>query len=405
VSWRLPVADLVLTDEDTDAVLSELRPQGAIMGPRTLEFESAMAARCGAAHAIAVASGTAALHVACAAAGLGPGDEVIVPALTFLATANAPRYVGASVLLCDVRSPAEPVLDPDAVLRAIGPRTRAVMPVHWWGYAAPMVELQEICDAHGLLMIEDCAQGIGARCAGIDRQMGTVGRAGCLSFFSKKQLAVGEGGMVLTDDNALAARARALRGDGPASSDGTEPPWDADGRGAGLDYRFDDVRAALGLSRLRRLEADIAHRRAAVRAYRERLAGVDGVTVPWTDADVELSSHFAFAVVFQTTELRETVREELAAAGIQTTRYPVLHALTEYAPYAAWGSLPHAEAVADRHLVLPLSSHIAPADVDLVCELVRHVVGVSYGGGSRRFARSETRATPAGEDRAVRAGG
>jgi dTDP-4-amino-4,6-dideoxygalactose transaminase len=367
--WKLLVADLKLSEEDVRAAEARLRAGQLGPGETTTAFEQAVAHYTGAPSAVAVSSGTAALHLACLALGLGPGDEVIVPAFTFLATAAVARYTGASVVLCDSQSALSPNIDPADVERRITPRTRAVLPVHMWGYPADVLALRALCDAHGLVMIEDVAQGIGARVdAGGRRHAGTVGEIGCLSFFAMKQLSVGEGGMLLTADPALERRARLLSRGGVVRTDDGEGI--ADVLVAGPEYEFDDPRAAIGLSRLERLEADIAHRRAAVRHYRAALDGIGGLELMYPGDD-ERATHFAFGVLFETPELREAVRTQLTEAGIQTTRYPALHGLSEYAGHADWGSLPNAEGAAERHLVLPLSSHIAEDEVALVCATVR----------------------------------
>jgi dTDP-4-amino-4,6-dideoxygalactose transaminase len=373
VSWTIPLTDVVITESDRLAVADCLQSGWLTMGPRTQRFEAALAEWTGAPHAVAVSSATAALHLSCRALGLGPGDEVIVPALTFVATLNAPRYTGAQPVLCDVESPDRPNLSAAAVERCITPRTRAVMAVHFCGYAADLGPLRELCDAHGIALVEDAAQAIGAE-AEPGRQAGTVGRLGCLSFFSKKQLCVGEGGAVLTADEELATTVRSLRSHAMTSGTwdrhtGHEASYDV--VDVGYNYRLDEPRAALGLARLPRLRDDIECRRAAVRRYREALAATPGLTLMWTDDDVARSSHFAFPVLFESAEERLRVRDALHTAGIQTTRYPALHTFTELAPLAAPGSLPAAEAAADRHLALPLSSAQSDESVDAVARAAR----------------------------------
>jgi dTDP-4-amino-4,6-dideoxygalactose transaminase len=373
VSWTIPLTDVVVTESDRLAVAECLQSGWLTMGPRTQRFEAALAEWTGAPHAIAVSSATAALHLSCRALGLGPGDEVIVPALTFVATLNAPRYTGAQPVLCDVEAPERPNLSAENVERCITTRTRAVMAVHFCGYAADLGPLRELCDARGIALVEDAAQAIGAE-AEPGRQAGTVGRLGCLSFFSKKQLCVGEGGAVLTADEALATTVRSLRSHAMTSGTwdrhtGHEASYDV--VDVGYNYRLDEPRAALGLARLPRLRDDIERRRSAVRRYREALADTPGLTLMWTDDDVGRSSHFAFPVLFESGETRLRVRDALHARGIQTTRYPALHTFTELAPLAAPGSLPAAEAAADRHLALPLSSAQSDASVDAVASAVR----------------------------------
>src|SRR5690242_12859447 len=241
------------------------------MGPRTEAFEEAFGAHLGVRHAVAVSSCTAALHLAYLAAGVGPGDEVIVPAMTFAATAAAVMYCGGEPVFADVLGTEDFSLDPDDVARRLTPRTKAVCVVHFAGYAAPVAELRALCDAHGLALIEDAAHAPDATLDG--RMLGTWGLAGAFSFFSNKVLACGEGGLLATDDDDVAALARSLRNQGMTSSSwskftGTSDTYDV--LGLGFNYRFDDARAALLLSRLTRLEADVARRRVLTRGYRER---------------------------------------------------------------------------------------------------------------------------------------
>jgi dTDP-4-amino-4,6-dideoxygalactose transaminase len=373
MSWTVPLTEIRITEEDLQAVAETLRSGWLTMGPRTQAFEAAVREWTGAPHAVAVSSGTAALHLACAALGLGPGDEVIVPAFTFLATAHAPRYVGAAPVLADVVSPRHPNLDAADVERRITPRTKAVIAVHMCGYGADTDALLAVCRRHDLTLIEDAAQAFGARVGADGTRAGLAGAAGCLSFFSKKQLSLGEGGMVLTSDAAVADRVRLLRSHAMTSGTwdrhrGHEDSYDV--VDVGFNFRLDEPRAALGLSRLPRVASDIERRRASVRTYREMLKDLEGITLMWDDSAVETSSHFAFPVLFASREARIEAADKIAARGIQTTRYPALHQLTEYAPYAAPGSLPRAEAVADRHLALPLSSAMTADQIDLVVDAV-----------------------------------
>ncbi len=372
--WRVPLTDIAMPEQDVQAVLDCLRSGWLTMGPRTHAFEQALAAYVGSPNAVTVSSGTAALHLACLAAELGPGDEVIVPAFTFVASAAAVRYPGAEPVLCDVRGPQDFNIDPEDAAQRITPRTRAIVAVHFCGYPADVAALRALCDDRGLLLVEDCAQAIGAHVDATGRQVGTVGELGAFSFFSKKQLCVGEGGMVTTADERLAARVRLLRSHAMTSSTwdrhrGHDPAYDV--VDIGFNYRLDEPRAALGLSRLERLGEDIASRRALVRAYRERLAGVPGVELAFDEQSVARASHFAFPILLADRETRDRFREALKAAGIQTTWYPALHTFTEYRHVAPAGSLPRATEAADRHCALPLSATMDEAAVDVVVEAVR----------------------------------
>jgi dTDP-4-amino-4,6-dideoxygalactose transaminase len=372
--WRVPLTDIAMPEQDVRAVLDCLESGWLTIGPRTQAFEEALAGYVGCAHAVTVSSGTAALHLSCLAAGIGAGDEVIVPAITFVASASAARYVGAEPVLCDVRDSHHFTLDPEDVARRITPRTRAVVAVHFCGYPADVLALRELCDEHGLVLIEDCAQAIGAHVDDDGCQVGTVGELGAFSFFSKKQLCVGEGGMVTTADERLAERVRLLRSHAMTSSTwdrhrGHDPAYDI--VDIGFNFRLDEPRSALGLSRLRRLEESIAARRAIVRAYRERLAEVPGVELAFDERTVERSSHFAFPVLLSDRERRDRFREQLKANGIQTTWYPALHTFTEYRRFAPAQGLPRAMEVSDRHCALPLSSTMDETTVDIVVDVVR----------------------------------
>lgn len=369
MSWRYPLSTLPMPEEDVAAVLGCLEEGWLTMGPRTLAFEQALAGELGADHVVCVSSGTAALHLACLAAGLGPGDEAIVPSMTFVATAGAVRYCGAEPVLCDVISAAEPNLDPADVEARITERTRAVMAVHFCGYPADVAALRALCDERGLVLIEDAAQAIAAD-AGDGRTAGTVGDLGCVSFFSKKQLCVGEGGAVLTADERMAGKVRSLR-----SHAMTSVTWDRhrgysqsyDVLDLGFNYRMDEPRAALGLSRLPRLAEEIDERRRVARGYRERLRGAAGIELLWDDEAVERSSHFAFPILVRDLANRDRAREALQEAGVQTTCYPAIHRFTEYRRTGEV-SLPRTEEAAERHFCLPMSPTLADADLDVICE-------------------------------------
>ena len=377
--WRVPLTDIAMPEQDVEAVLDCLRSGWLTMGPRTKAFEEALARYVGTPHIVTVSSGTAALHLACQAAALGPGDEVIVPAITFVASASACRYVGAEPVLCDVRSAHDFNVDVEDVARRITSRTRAVIAVHFCGYPANVAALRALCDEHGLVLIEDCAQAIGAHVDASGRQVGTVGELGCFSFFSKKQLCVGEGGMISTADEALDASVRLFRSHAMTSSTwdrhrGHDPAYDV--VDIGFNFRLDEPRAALGLSRLQRLDEDIAARRAIARAYRERLAEVPGVELAFDEQAVERASHFAFPVLLAERDTRDRFREELKSNGIQTTWYPALHTFTEYQRFAPADGLPAATEVANRHCALPLSSTMNAADVDVVVDAVHSALAV-----------------------------
>jgi dTDP-4-amino-4,6-dideoxygalactose transaminase len=369
---ELPLFDLRLREQDLQAVGEVLRSGWLTMGPRTAAFEEAFAAQLGARHAVAVSSCTAALHLAYLGAGVEPGDEVIVPSFTFAATANAVLYCGATPVFAEIVSRERPYLDVEDVERRITPRTKAVCVVHYAGYPAAVDRLLECCDAHGIALIEDVAHAPSATLAG--RKLGTWGLAGAFSFFSNKILSVGEGGLLCTDDDDVAALARSRRSH--AMTSGT---WDRH-RGRtdtydvvqlGYNYRLDEPRAALLLSRLEGLEADIARRRELTLRYRELLAQVPGVIVPFDDADVPGSSCYVLPVMLEHDGAQSEVARRMREHGVQTSIfYPAVHRFSAYRERYPDVSLPITELAARTELTLPLFPHMTDEDqVRVVSEL------------------------------------
>src|SRR5690348_13339685 len=268
------------------------------MGPRVEELEREFAAFCGAPHAVAVANGTAALHLALLATGCGPGDEVILPSLNFVAAANAIVHTGAQPVFCDIVGPKELNLDPEDVAAAVTPRTRAVVTLHYAGYPYDVDAITEVCGGHGLAVVEDAAHAPGASWRG--RSCGTLGDVGCFSFFANKNLPVGEGGMITTNDDGLAERLRLLRSHGMTTLTWDRHRGHASGYDvlvAGFNYRLDEVRAAVGLVQLERLPDENAARARIAARYRERLDGAHGMTLPFRNVGDRTPSHHLAVVL------------------------------------------------------------------------------------------------------------
>ena len=385
----VPLFDIRLGDSEVAAVERTLRSGWLTMGPQTQGFEAAFAEHLGVRHAVALSSCTAALHLAYLAAGVGPGDEVIVPAVTFVATAAAARYCGATPVLADVLGQHDLGVDPTDVEQRITSRTKAVCAVHFGGYAAPIVRLRELCNAYGLALIEDAAHTPSATPAGGGRRLGTYGLASAFSFFSNKVLSCGEGGLLATDDDRVAAQVRSLRSH--AMTSGT---WDRhkghaagyDVTGVGFNYRMDEPRAALLSARLPGLEEDIANRRRLVRRYREALARMGGLTVPYTDEDVDCSSCYVMPVMLDDPALRDPLRQlMLERHRVQTSvLYPAIH---EFSAYADAGTdLPRSELAAATELTLPLYPHLTEGDQDRVVAAVGQ--GLTELAGRREPSRA-----------------
>jgi dTDP-4-amino-4,6-dideoxygalactose transaminase len=374
--WTVPLADVLVPEEDIAAVADVYRSGWLSMGPQTAALEREFAAHVGARHALAVANGTAALHLICAAAGLGPGDEVVVPSLTFVATVNAIAYTRATPVFADVASVTEPWLDPRAVDAALTERTRAVMTMAYGGHPGCIAGLAALARERGLVLLEDAAHAAGSRFAG--RHLGTFGLAGAFSFFSNKNLAVGEGGMVVTDDDEAAARMRLLRSHGM-----TTLTWDRHrGHASGYDvvdlgfnYRIDEPRAALARRRLQRLDAENALRGVLDARYRDLLAGVSGLTPALTPVQDAQLAHHLFTVVLAADVDRGGFRESLATRGIQTSvHYPPAH---RFSIYAGARALPVTDDYAARTVTLPMFATMTMDQQDEVVDAIRAALDVA----------------------------
>ena len=257
--------DLNYDHEEEEAVLATLRSRWISTGPRTVEFERLFAEALGARHAVAVANCTCALHLALQIVGVREGDEVIVPSLTFVATANAVRYVRATPVFCDIRGPDDLNIDPEQIESLITEKTRAIVVMHYGGFPCDMDRILELARKHRLRVVEDACHGPLSEYRG--RKLGTMGDIGCFSFFSNKNISTGEGGMLVTDDAEFAERARLLRSHGMTTlsyqrASGHSTRYDV--VESGYNYRMDDIHAALGIVQLGKLRNDIA-RRAIVR--------------------------------------------------------------------------------------------------------------------------------------------
>ncbi len=353
------------------------------MGPRVAAFEDAFADFCGASHAIAVSSGTAALQLALLAAGCGPGDEVVLPSLNFVAAANVVTHTGATPIFCDIGGPHDLNLDPGDLEAALGPATRAVVVLHYGGFPCDMDAVRRITDPRDIVVIEDAAHAPGATWHG--RRCGTLGLVGCFSFFTNKNLPVGEGGMLVTDDDAIAERVRLLRSHGM-----TTLTWDRHRGHAhsydvvteGFNYRLDELRAAIGLVQLGRLETGNAARAQIAARYRAALDGVQGLQFPFSEPEAqEASAHHLAVVLLPPGARREIVRGALDRRGIQTSvHYPPIHRFSAYAA-RSHRRLPRTDDVAERVLTLPLFPQLEADQVEVVIESL--LAALSAGAGAR----------------------
>lgn len=378
--WLVPLADLDYGPEEEQAVLSVMRSRWLTMGSVTQEFEAAFAGLTGAPYAYAVANATVALHLACSALELGPGDEVIVPALTFVATANAVLYTGATVRFADVCGPHDFTIAPASIEAAITPNTRAIIVMHYAGYPCRMQDILAIANRHRLAVIEDAAHAPGASLDG--RPLGTWGDVGCFSFFSNKNLATGEGGMLITSNPALAEKIRLRRSHGMTSLTYDRHQGHAfsyDVVDLGFNYRLDELHAALGLAQIARLAAGNARRRELTRRYREALASLPldmpFEAPPGDSTSSVLPSCHIFPVLLPQGADRVAFMRALRDERIQSSiHYPPIHRFSYYRSRFGEISLPVTEDIAAREVTLPLYPGMTLQSQDLVIDAVRRAI-------------------------------
>jgi perosamine synthetase len=318
-------------------------------------FERALAEATGAPHAIAVCNGTAALHLSLHCLGLGPGDEVIVPSFTYIASVNTIAQTGARPVFCDSRR-SDWLMDPDDVQTRITPATKAVLPVHLYGTICDMPELRRLAERHGLRIVEDCAEALGARLDGC--HVGMLGDVGTFSFFGNKTVTTGEGGAVITRDGDLAARLRQVKGQGQAL---TRRYWH---EMLGFNYRLTNIAAAIGVAQFERLPQILARKRAVGRRYRELLAGLP-LTFQRPGAGVQ-SSEWLVSVLLPEGAERERVMADMLESGVETR--PVFHCAHTMPMYRQYEKLPVAEAISARGISLPSFPTITDSEINRVVD-------------------------------------
>jgi len=379
MNWRVPLSDLDFDDEEEVAVQRVIRGRWLSMGEETQLFEAEFARFIGSRHAIAVTNATAALHLACLAIGLKAGDEVILPSLTFVATANAVRYTGAIPVFADIENLDRLTISPAAIEQSITEKTRAILVMHYAGYACDMPAIMELARRYGLAVMEDSAHAIGSELD--ERRLGRWGRIGCFSFFSNKNMATGEGGMLATDDDALAERLRILRSHGMTSLSWDRHQghaWSYDVVDVGYNYRIDEIRAALGRVQLRKLVAGNERRGVLTALYRDRLAELaPTVQMPFA-AGRGTSCHHILPILLPEGQDRAHFMENMKQRGVQTSiHYPPVHRFQAYRNVPGWGNpaLPFTEAVGAREVTLPLYPGMKETDVEWVVDSVRQAVG------------------------------
>lgn len=371
MEWKYSLSTPAIDQDEVDAVSGVLRSRWLSMGGVTQEFEEAFARKMGVRHALAVANCTAALHMANLAAGVGPGDEVICPDITFVASANASRYCGARVVLADVVSAEDLTVDPGEIETLITPRTRAVTVVHYAGFACDMARIERIARERGIAVIEDCAHAPFAACTRADGRrvaVGTVGIVGCFSFFGNKNMTTGEGGIVTTDDDAVAEKLRLLRSHGMTTASFDRFKGHASSYDVvllGYNYRMDDVHAAIGLAQLAKIDRLQECRRRIYGWYWDALGGNTNLILPFRGRDLRDSSCHIFPIIAR--QGSERIKQRLFEARVQTSRhYQPVSGFSIYGDAGVRRRAPEIE-----HLItLPLSPEMEGKDVEYIARVI-----------------------------------
>ncbi len=362
---HITLSDTSLGEEEALAAAQVVRSGWLSQGEQVAAFEREFSDWVGVKHALAVGSCTVALELAMDVLGIGPGDEVIVPTLTFVAAANAARRLGATVKFADIVSEQELTLDPKSIARLVTGKTKAIVPVHFAGFSADIPAIQAACP--GIAVIEDCAHAQGTKHNGAP--CGALGTMGAFSFFANKNMTTGEGGMITTNDDAIVAKLRLIRGHGMTTSTLDRHRGHAftyDVAHVGTNARMDEIRAAIGRVQLRKLRANNDVRTERTLWYRERLAGVAGLVIPFAERNQAESTHHLFVVLLPKGTDRSKLMTEMRTKGVQTSvHYPLTHRFTAH--HVEVDNLPVVESIADRLLTLPLFPSLTHEQQERVC--------------------------------------
>jgi perosamine synthetase len=364
---EIPLARPVLGDAEEQAVREVLQSGQLSLGTQAPAFEEAFARRLGVAHASAVSSGTAGLHLALRAAGVRDGDEVVTTPFSFVASANAPLFERARPVFADI-DPRTLNLAPDAAAAAITDRTTALLPVHIFGYPADLPAFERL----GLPIVEDACEALGA-VHGDGTPVGGRGHPAAFGFYANKQLTTGEGGMVTTSDGAVKERIDSERNQGRSPDMG----W-LDHDRLGFNYRLSEIACAIGLVQLQRLDDMLASRARVAATYREALAGIEGVQLPCKDAGGDRRGWFVFVAQLPRDSDRDATIRSLRALGVQSKPYlPAIHLMTYYRETFGHreGEFPVCEDVAARSVALPFFPELTEGQIERVATALRSVLG------------------------------
>lgn len=374
MTYKIPLFDLNYDTSEEEAVLEVIRSKWISTGPKTAEFEKVFADMLGAKNAIALANCTVALHLALRILNIKDEDEVICPSLTFIATANAIRYVGAKPIFADIKSLDCLTIDPLHIEKLITSQTKAIMVMHYGGFPSDMKAICELAKKHNLKIIEDACHGPLSEYG--SSKLGTIGDIGCFSFFSNKNISTGEGGMLITNNDEYAHKAKLLRSHGMTTlsyqrSTGHSTSYDV--VDLGYNYRIDDIHSAIGIVQLKKLKNDLQKRSTIRRQYISELASCDKIIIPFKSHESFVSNYiFPIVLVESDAANRERVRKLLHERGIQTSvHYPAVH---QFSIYRGGYTLPNTEYVSDNEITLPMHSKLTSTEVSYISETIKSIV-------------------------------
>lgn len=375
MSYKIPLFDLNFDEKEEQAVLETIQSKWISTGPKTAAFEAKFAEMLHVKHAVTLSNCTVSLHLALKLVGVEADDEVICPSLTFVATVNSIRYVNAIPVFADVTSYEDPTIDPEDIRCKITPKTKAIMVMHYGGFACDMDKIMQIAQEHNLKVIEDACHGPLSEYK--SKKLGTIGDVGCFSFFSNKNISTGEGGMLITNNDDYASRTRLLRSHGMTTmsyerAKGHSTSYDV--IELGYNYRMDDIHSSIGLVQLDKIEADLAKRVEVRKYYLELLKNISGIIVPFRDY-TEFSSNYIFPIVLKdgNAKKRDKIRNELTEAGIQTSvHYPAVHRFSIYKEY--YSELPVTDYLVNNLITLPMYSSLTKEQIRYICEALKKLL-------------------------------
>lgn len=373
---NIPLFDLNYDKREIDAVTATLESKWISSGPKCLELEEKFQIMLNISNAYAVSNCTAALHLALVSLGIGKGDEVILPSMTFVATANAVKYVGAEPVFCDIVSQENITIDAEKIEELISDKTKGIIVMHYAGFACDMDSIMTLAKKYNLYVVEDACHGPLSEYHG--KKLGTIGDVGCFSFFSNKNISTGEGGMIVTRHKDIGDKIKLLRSHGMTTMSYERDKGHAtmyDVVELGYNYRLEDIRASIAVVQMEKLQGDLEKRKEIRDLYLEQLKACPGLILPFYDYQ-EFTSNYIMPIVLKDSDYiqRDKIRQFLNERGIQTSvHYPAVHRFSIYED-APRGDLSNTEYIADCEISLPMYSRLTEEEVIYVCDMLKEAL-------------------------------